>query len=138
MFQIVIMRPTTSSYYPLKYFDKNTCNFLNVYFKEFRLLGMGVSTLTDQNDRNVKGQGQIKRNAGKGKTFQKFIWNKCFTSNYRIPVEFWITCWIAQYAILSARYYIRVLWLLKCKLLFFFQPNHIVNRQLVFRALFYF
>lgn len=133
------LRPTTSNTWNTwKYFDKNTCNFLNIYFKDFRLLGIGASTLTDQNDRKFKGQGQLKRNAGKEKTFQKFNWNKCFTSKYRIPVEFWLACWIAQYAIWSVRYYIRVLWLLKCKLLFFIQLNHIVHRQLVFRALFSF
>lgn len=42
-------------------------------------------TLTIQMTKGMKGQYQIKRNAGKETAFYKF---KCFTLNYRIQVEF--------------------------------------------------
>ena len=53
--------PPCSSYCPWKYlhFYKITSNFFIIYHRDFGPLGMEASTLAEQNDIKVKGQGHL-------------------------------------------------------------------------------
>ena len=55
------LSPPSSSYCPWKYlhFYKITSNFFITYYRDFGPLGMEASTLAEQNDIKVKGQGHL-------------------------------------------------------------------------------